>query len=119
VPVGLVIAELVAGGGFVAMPVGGGVFAGLGDEEGCGVLELGLEAAGVEDVMSVVGLGVDDGPSCRMSSCAKEVVGSMRERKRRVEENGRLDFVHWQARLLRVFRRISMMDGMFIGRACI
>lgn len=98
---------MVVAGGVVLTPVGGGLVVGFGEE---GSVEAGfeLEEDGVADVMRV-----DCGVFCRTASWAKEEVGSMKERKRRLEENGRLDFEHWHARLDRVFRRISMMDNVY------
>jgi hypothetical protein len=95
-------------------PVGGGVSVGLED----GFTDVGFkleEADGVADVMDVtrvVGLDVDGcGAFCLMLSCANEEAGRMMDRKRRLEENGRLDFVQRHVRLERVFRRFSMFDN--------
>lgn len=93
--------------------VGGGVFAGLEDR----LADVGFkpeEGTGVADVMRVVGFDVDGGGAfCLMSSCANEEVGRMMDRKRRLEENGRLDFVQRHARLELVFRRVSMFDNVY------
>jgi hypothetical protein len=110
--VGRVVSVEVSGGGLFVTPVGGGVFVGLED----GFADVGFkleEAAGVADVMRVVGLDVDGGAFCLMSSCANEEAGRIMDRKRRLEENGRLDFVQRHARLERVFRRVSMFDNVY------
>jgi len=44
-----------------------------------------------------------------MGSWAKELLGRMRDKKSTVEVDGREDFVHWHARLLRVGRRVSIL----------
>jgi len=105
----MIVLDEVAGGGLIATPVGGGVFVGLEDE----LVDRGFkfEADGVVDVMRVVGLDIAGGTSCLMPSCAKDEAGRMMDRKRRLEDNGRPDFVQRHAACLeRVFRRLSIFD---------